>query len=72
MKKSYAVETTFTIHGTFYVNAEDEDEARKLVKENCGIAATKAFSLLPLDEVGWDFPHLDTKVIGKVVQREQD
>ena len=55
MKQSYAVETTFTLHVKFFVKAENEDDARKLVEENCYRIHPKVCTKLPLDEVGWDF-----------------
>ena len=71
MKKSYAVETTFTYTGKFFVYAENEDEARELVMGKCHQYHPKAFSSLPLDDVGWEFPHVSNKTIDKITQKEQ-
>ena len=71
-KKQYSVETTFTYSGKFWVWAENEEEARKLVENKCSQYHPKARSSLPLEEVGWDFPHRNNKTIGKITQEERN
>ena len=36
-KNTYSVTTTFTFKGTFKIPAENEDEARTIVLEQCGL-----------------------------------
>jgi hypothetical protein len=71
-KKWFNVETTFIRNGTFEVYAENEEQAKQLVKEKCGVYLADIFTDIPLDQVGWDFDsHSDTE-IGDVKQIKED
>jgi len=63
----YEVDTKFVFSGKFTVMAENEEQAKKLVKESCGLVIGGNIHTTLLDEnCNWHFSiHPDT-VIGKV------
>jgi hypothetical protein len=67
MNKSFTVKTRFTFTGTFFINADTKEDARKLVIENCGLVlGGKIHTCLAEEDVDWDFPIHPEKVIVKV------
>jgi len=58
-RRSYAVKTTFTLCGKFFVCAKDEDDARNMVESRCYRIDPKTCTKLPLKEVGWDFSYTE-------------
>jgi len=63
----YAVDTTLTLQGTFFVDASSASEARKAVKMKCHRIPPSACTKLPLNEVEWNFStRYHDKTIGAV------
>jgi len=74
--KAYAVETTFTYPGKWFVYAENEECAKTLAKEKCRKYWSRACIILPRNKrndaftlIGWEFPGFyspeDANVIGE-------
>jgi hypothetical protein len=65
--KWYAVKTRFVFEGSFFVNAQNAAQARKYVKEHCGLVLGRdIFSTLPEGIVNWDFIMHPEKLIERV------
>jgi hypothetical protein len=61
----FAVRTRFVFSGTFYVEAENKEQAKEYVDKHCGLVLGGGIhSSLPGEEVDWDFPVHPEKVIG--------
>ena len=72
MKKTeYAVDTTLTYPGKFFVYAKNEDAARELVETKCWKCPSKACSSSPSNVEGWDFPYNTIRTIGVVVEVDE-
>jgi hypothetical protein len=67
MSKRYAVKTSFTFTGTFFINADTKMEAYERVEKDCGLViGGKIHTCLAEEDVDWDFPIHPEKVIVKV------
>ena len=62
-KKVYRVWTQYIFEGVFDVVAENKEDARKKVLQNCGLVMGGSIhSTLPDDEINWAFStHPDVK-----------
>jgi len=69
--KRFEVETKFVFVGSFYVCAESKEEARKIVKENCGMACGAIHSQLNSETVDWAFHVSPDRKISRILQRKQ-
>ena len=65
-KQWFNVETTFIRKGYFDVVAENAEEAKKLVEEECFIEPSKISTRIPLDQIEWDFPLIFDMELGDV------
>ncbi|EOA58457.1 hypothetical protein HMPREF1214_02029 [Bacteroides sp. HPS0048] len=64
----YKVKTRFVFEGTFSVEADSRQEAKKIVLESCGLVmGSNIHTDLDDEEVDWDFDTHPTKEIGRVV-----
>ena len=55
-KKVYRVRTQYVFEGVFEVVAEDKEDARQKVLQNCGLVMGGSIhSTLPDDEINWAF-----------------
>ena len=70
-KQWFSADTTFVLKGVFEVIAENEEEARKLVEEKCGMRAPDITTLVSLDQIEWRFPMLSTMVVGEIKPVEE-
>lgn len=63
--KQYEVKTRFIFEGIFRVKAENSEEARKNVEQDCGLVMGGSIHTTLNDEdVDWDFnTHPDTKIV---------
>jgi hypothetical protein len=63
--KKFALKTSFIFTGTFFVNAETKEKARKMVKEHCGLVlGGDIHTYLSDGIVDWDFPvHPKTVIV---------
>jgi hypothetical protein len=65
---TYRVKTRFTFTGTFFVRADSKAEAKRLVKESCGLVLGGGpHASLPSSDVDWDFPVHPEKETGRAV-----
>jgi len=54
--QSYEIETSFTFTGVFKVKAKNEQEARDLIENHCGLVlGGDIHSSLPEEIVDWNF-----------------
>jgi hypothetical protein len=63
--KKFAVKTRFIFTGTFFIAAEDKEEARKLVDHSCGLVLGRTIHSSLSEEIAdWDFPtHPDKTIV---------
>ncbi len=55
-KKMYRVNTVYIFNGVFEVMAENEEDAREKVLEECGMTMHEGISsTIPDEEIDWDF-----------------
>jgi hypothetical protein len=63
----YVVYTKFVFEGRFFVKAENKEEAKRIVKEDCGLTiGGPVHSTQDEDTVYWDFPVHPEKIIGGI------
>jgi hypothetical protein len=68
MMATYGVKTRFIFTETFFVKAESEAGAKRLVEESCGLVlGGNPHSSLPPSDVEWDFPLHPEKETGRAV-----
>ena len=62
--KTHIIKTQFVFAGCFKIKAITREEAKKIVKENCGLVmGGKIHTSLNEATVDWDFPiHPDTRI----------
>lgn len=53
-RKDYIVRTKFVFEGTFKVYATSKDDAKRIVRENCGMRSGEIYSTVP-NVLDWDF-----------------
>lgn len=63
--KQYEVKTRFVFEGIFRVNAENREEARKDIEENCGLVMGGSIHTTLNDEdIDWNFDtHPEKKIV---------
>ncbi len=63
--KQYEVKTRFLFEGIFRVNAENREEARKNVEQDCGLVMGGSIhTTLNDDDVDWNFDiHPEKKIV---------
>ena len=67
----YAVETKFTFYGSFYVEADSENQAKEFVEQQCGMTMSRGIhSTLGEDIVDWEFDSHPEKIISRVLEAE--
>jgi len=72
MKNKYQVQTNFVFYGYFTVEAENEEQARQLVNNQCGLVlGGNIHTTLNDKECDWVFNHHPDKVIG-IVKRAKN
>jgi hypothetical protein len=66
--KQYEVKTKFMFTGTFIVNAESKEEAKRDVEKNCGLVlgGNVQTSLSDAEVPDWDFPVHPEKIIIRI------
>jgi hypothetical protein len=68
MRHQYEIKTRFTFEGTFFITAQNKEEAKEMVEKHCGLVLGRSIhTTLPDDMVDWDFPVHPEKDIGRVV-----
>ena len=70
-KKAFKVSTNFTFHGSFIVTADNEEEARRIVEEQCTLCCGGVWidiMAAPIDLVKWDYRDRPQKEIKEVVE----
>lgn len=70
-KRTYRVHTQYIFNGVYEVVAENREEARQKVRQDCGLVmGGNIHSTLP-EEVDWNFDiHSDVK-IGRITVQEE-
>ena len=69
--KTYSVITRFIFDGVFIINAENRQEARKLVNECCGMVSKNGIHTSCDEKVrDWKFPVHPEKMIISVITRK--
>jgi hypothetical protein len=62
--KTFEVKTRFTFTGSFFITAENREEARRQINDSCGLVLGRTIhTSLPEETVDWDFPSHPEKVI---------
>ena len=68
-KRVYRVRTQYIFEGVFEVVAESKEEARLIVRQNCGlIMGGNIHSTLPDDEINWAFDKHPNKHIDRITK----
>ena len=64
--RQFAVKTRFIFNGTFFITAQNKEEAKEYVENHCGLVLGRAIhTTLPEDTADWDFPmHPDKTITG--------
>jgi hypothetical protein len=62
--RQYTVKTRFSFTGSFYITAQNKDEAKEKVEKHCGLVLGRGIhSSLPDDVVDWEFDvHPDVSI----------
>jgi len=71
-KKIYRVRTQYIFEGVFEVLADNKEEARQKVLQNCGLVmGGNIHSTLPDEEINWAFStHPEIKITRTIIQKE--
>ena len=68
-KKVYRVRTQYIFEGVFEVVAENKEDARQKVLQNCGLVMGGSIhSTLPDDEINWAFDKHPNKRIDRITK----
>ena len=68
-KRIYRIRTQYIFEGVFEVLAENREDARQKVLQDCGLVMGRnIYSTLPDEEVNWAFDIHPEKRIGEIVQ----
>ena len=68
-KKVYRVRTQYIFDGVFEVGAENKEDARQKVLQNCGLVMGGSIhSTLSDDEINWAFDIHPNKKIGRITK----
>lgn len=67
--KVYRVRTQYIFEGVFKVLADNKEEARQKVLQNCGLVMGESIhSTLPDDEINWAFDRHPNKRIDRITK----
>ena len=71
-KKVYRVRTQYIFEGVFDVVADNKEEARQKILQNCGLVMGGSIhSTLPDEEINWAFStHPEVKTTRIIIQKE--
>ena len=71
-KRIYRVRTQYIFEGMFEVLADNKEEARQKVLQNCGLVMGGSIhSTLPDEEINWAFStHPEVKTTRIIIQKE--
>ena len=71
-KRIYRVRTQYIFEGVFEVLADNKEEARQKVLQNCGLVMGGSIhSTLPDEEINWAFStHPEVKTTRIIIQKE--
>ena len=71
-KKIYRVRTQYIFEGVFELLADNKEEARQKVLQNCGLVmGGNIHSTLPDEEINWAFStHPEIKITRTIIQKE--
>jgi len=71
-KKIYRVRTQYFFEGVFELLADNKEEARQKVLQNCGLVmGGNIHSTLPDEEINWAFStHPEIKITRTIIQKE--
>jgi len=68
-KKIYRVRTQYIFEGVFEVLADNKEDARQKVLQDCGLVMGGSIhSTLPDDEINWAFDRHPNKRIGRITK----
>jgi len=71
-KRVYRVRTQYIFEGVFEVVAESKEEARQIVRQNCGlIMGGNIHSTLPDEKVNWAFSTHPEVRMGRITIQEK-
>lgn len=71
-KKIYRVRTQYIFEGVFEVLADNKEDARQKVLQDCGLVmGGNIHSTLPDEEINWAFStHPEIKITRTIIQKE--
>ncbi len=70
--KVYRVRTQYIFEGVFKVLADNKEEARQKVLQNCGLVMGESIhSTLPDEEINWDFSTHPEVRTGRIIVQEE-
>ena len=71
-KRIYRVQTQYTFEGVFEVLADNKEDARRKVLQDCGLVMGGSIhSTLPDEEINWAFStHPEVKTTRVTIQKE--
>ena len=65
--RRYAVKTRFIFSGTFFITAQNKEQAKEYVEKHCGLVLNGPIhTTLPDDVAHWDFPVHPDKILGRI------
>jgi len=64
--KTYKVKAIFTFSGEFYVKADNKDEAKQIVDEECGMTFGHIATTADDEKIDWDFNMIPEKKISSI------
>jgi hypothetical protein len=64
-EKTFTIPVKFVFEGKFFIKAESQKEAERIVKEDCAMTlGSGVHSTLNDGDVDWDFPVHADKIVG--------
>lgn len=68
--KTYKVKTEFTFTGEFFVKAEDKDEAKQIVEQECGMVFGNVSTSAEEETLDWEFDMIPEKKIKTITVKK--
>ena len=62
--KTFTVPVKFVFEGKFFIKAGSQEEAERIVKEDCAMTHRGVHTSVCDDTVTWDFPVHSEKIVG--------
>ncbi len=62
--KNFIIPVTFLFKGEFFIAAPSQKEAKRYVKEHCGLSIGEIHSTLPEGDVDWNFDCHPARKVG--------